>query len=281
MVKKLSEILTRTAEVEIIPSELYDIVQDAVQHKLIGTKLLALRIGPASIPGSSVDVILQTKDQITVHEIAEGQEIPITKEAYSTFNLKPIKYGFKVPITREMQEDAQFDVMEHNLRESAYQMAKKLDNLILKEIETGSDANSTAHAVTGGTAITIRNITDGMLFLEADGYTPTDLILGPEPASDIRNLDTFVEADKAGVTDPSKKLIGTIFAMNVWVTRNANNTEYAYIIDKGYALCLAEKRPITIEKFDDVHRDLSGVVLTARWKARYLREDACAHIELS
>jgi hypothetical protein len=79
------------------------------------------------------------------------------------------------------------------------------------------------------------------------------------------------------VTNPSKALIGVIYGMRVWQT-NMATANYAYIIDKDHALMLAEKRPITVEKYNDVTRDLSGVVLTARWVARYLRANACCVI---
>ncbi len=97
----------------------------------------------------------------------------------------------------------------------------------------------------------------------------------------MRQIAEFVHADKAGVTNISESLIGTIFGMKVWVSRNINNSAYAYGIDRDWALMLGEKRPITIEKYDDVTKDLSGLVFTARWKARYLQPGACSHIELS
>jgi HK97 family phage major capsid protein len=280
MMHKLREALMRSDESEIIPSVIYDTVIEAVKRKLIGTQLLALRIGPWGA-GDSTTIVTNDKNALTVQTVAEGAEIPESHEAYSSFTLVPVKYGVRPMITREMIEDGKFDVLERNLKEGAYQLARKLDSLILEQIESGSDANTSTHMVSGGTSLTIANICSAMLNLEADDYTPTDMIIGPEPASDIRQLDTFVEADKAGVTNPSQRLIGKIFGMNVWVSNQINNTEYVYIIDRDHALCLAEKRPITMRTYDDVARDVQAVAFSARWAARYLREDACSHIELS
>ena len=274
---RLQELMQRTVEPEMIESEIYNSVIEAVKENLIGTQLLALRIGPQGIPGSEVSIVMQDKDSMVVHELAEGQEVPIEVENVSDFTLKPKKYGLRPLITREMIEDNKWDIIQRNLREAGYQMAKKLDSLILSQIEAGADANSTAHKVDWATGLSVANVASAMKFLEEDGYTPTDFIISAGLAEQIRGIDTFVEADKAKVTDPSKSLIGTIFGMRVWRT-NQVTADYGYIIDSRHALVLAEKRPITIERYDDVARDLSGVVVTARWKARYLRKEACCYL---
>lgn len=280
MAKRLMELMTTTTEPEMIESEIYSTVIEAVKETLVGTQVLALRISPQAIPGSSIDITLQTKNSLTVQEIGEGQEIPIDVENVETFNLKPVKYGIRPLITKEMQEDNKWDVVQRNVVESGYQMAKKLDSLLMAQIEAGSAANSTTHSVTGSTAITIDNITTAIYNIEYDGNKADVFIVSAEVAKDVRNIDTFVEADKAGIANPGTGLIGTIFGMKVYQT-NMATAKYAYVIDSRNALVLAEKRPITVERYDDKTRDLTGVSITARWKARYLRADACSLITTS
>jgi len=255
--KRLSELMTRDTEPHLLPSTLYGTLIAAVRKNLIATNLLAYRFGPSSIKGSSIDVVTEDRDSAAVHTISEGQEVPIDLMETSTFNMKPVKYGYRPLITKEMQEDGQWDMIQKNIELAGYKMADKLDSLILAEIETAAalttddnGATRSANTVSGSTALTIKNITDAMALL------------------------------KSGVMNPTKRLIGTIFGMRVWVSNNVTSN-YAYVIDKNHALALAEKRPITIERYDDVTRDLSGVVITARWKARYLRPDANAYITTS
>jgi HK97 family phage major capsid protein len=282
--KTLKEALTRSAEPEIIPSTILNTVVESARKKLIGTQLLALRIGPESMGGDSITLITQTLDSVSVDVVAEGAEIPFDVESYSYFTMTPKKYGVRPLITKEMIEDAKFDVVNRNIEYCGYKMAEKLDFLILEQIALGSAAaTGTAHTVSGSTAITLANIVNAMYNLENDGYAPTDMIVTPEVAMDMRQIAEFVHADKSGVTNISQRLIGTIFGMKVWESRNfsSTNIEYAYVIDRDWALCLAEKRPITMERYDDVTRDVTGVVFTARWVARYYVADACAHITLS
>lgn len=275
---RLQELLTRDAEDEVIQSEILSTVVDAARDNLIATKFLGMRISPSSIPGDEITIPLQTRNSITVHKIGEGQEIPIDVEAYTTLTLKPEKYGVRPLITREMVEDLKFDVVSRNLQEAGYQMARKLESLILTEIETGNTAAS--HTVSGGTAITHANLVSAMNNLEVDGYEPDVLIIHPNVAADIRNIDTYTEKDKSGINDPSQRIIGKVLGMTIYIS-NLVTSNYAYVIDSRHALVLAEKRPITVEKYDDVTRDMTGIVITARWKASYLQANACSVITTS
>ena len=142
------------------------------------------------------------------------------------------------------------------------------------------------NTVTGGAALTVANIASAINYLEASDYTATDFAIGADVAMDLRNIDTFVEANKAGVSDPSKSLIGTIFGMKVWQTNNltstfgassANATD-AVVLDKDWALAFAEKRPLTIDRYNDVTRQLEGIVLSARWDARAIPDTSAKEI---
>ena len=153
---RLQELLTRNAESELIPSTLYGTLIDSVRAELVGTQVIALRFGPNDIRGASIDVCLNTANSIAVMQIAEGAEFPKQQAAAETFNLKPLKYGMDIGITKEMVEDSQFAVVEWNIREAGYQMARKLDTLIIAQIEAGDTAASST--VSGSTAVTLANI---------------------------------------------------------------------------------------------------------------------------
>lgn len=265
----LYELFTRSSAPEQILTDISRTVSEAVKVKLIGTQLVAMRFGPGDIPGTSLDVVHQSKNSLAVGEVGEGAEIPISTEDTYKYSVKPRKYAVRPLVTREMQEDSLFAVMERNLREAGYQMGKRLDRIILKAAVLG-----TGNTVTGGAAITVANITTGMNNLEINDYTASDFVIAPDVAMDLRNIDTFVEANKAGVSDPSQSLIGTIFGMKVWVSNNIATTETgtrsrvdALVIDRDWALALAEKRPLTVERYNDVTRQLDGIVLSARWDA--------------
>lgn len=260
----------------LIPRTLYNTLVAAMRKKLVFRALAAKVIGPAGIPGSSIDIPLQTADSMSVFRTTEGAEIPLDTEGYSSFNIKPLKYGVRIGITKEMMEDSLFDVMSLNVETAGYELADNEETLIVATLDAAATASSNTVANSNAT-LPVSDITAAMQQLEESNYTPTHMIVGAEVANDIRNIDTFTEADKAGINDPSKRLIGVIFGMKVIMSNNVS-AKLAYIIDAAHAFVIVDKRPVTIEKYFDAARDTSFAVATQRFGTRYLREEATSEI---
>ena len=263
----------------LIPRKIHDTLIEEVDKNLIPRSECAIYFGPGDIPGSSIDVDLVTPDQMKVRRIAEGAEIIIDQTAYSSVNIKPVKWGVALRITRELLEDAKWNLLQHNIKIAGKRFAENETRLIL------SDAlMSYANMVTGGAAITIANITRAMQYLEDADYTPTTLFVGIEVLNDLRNIDTFVEANKVGNRDMLERgFLGTIYGLNVikFSTNAAPTTtysKYAFVTDRMHAYVIAEKRPVTIENFEMPVYDMSAASITQRIKIRDLRSHAIAKI---
>ena len=102
------------------------------------------------------------------------------------------------------------------------------------------------------------------------------MVCGVEVVNDLRNIEEF-NSKVLGSHDTTKRLVGTIYAMNVIVSHNVTAT-YVYVLDRQHAFVLAEKRPVTIEKYFDAARDSSFASVTQRFAAQYLRPGAVARI---
>jgi len=273
----IKEFLTTDAGTEgskLIVKKIYDTLLEEAEKRKIPRELAALQIGPSGIPGSSVDVDYADKDSMVIRKVAEGALIPLTAETYSSFNMKPAKYGGRIAITSEMMEDSKWDMLLRNVKRAGIEMAENETSLIITDA-----LDSAANTQAGSGAITISDITTAMQYLEDSDYVGTDMLIGSEIANDLRNIDTFVEADKSGVMNPSKSLIGRIFDMAVWrVSGNLITSAYAYIIDRDYAFVIAEKRPMTFKNYDEVPSDMQGVTVTQRISVRYLFSSAICKI---
>jgi len=261
----------------LIPRTLYGTLITAVRKNLILRALAAKVIGPGSIPGSSIDITLQTRDTLEVHRVTEGAAIPLDAETYSGFNLKPYKYGIRIMISKEMEEDSLWDVMALNVETAAYEIADNEETLIIATLDTGSGQTASTRVANSNATLPISDITAAMQGIEEENYTPTHMVCGVEVVNDIRNIDTFTEADKAGINDPSQRLIGKIFGMKILVSNNVS-AKYAYVLDANHAFIIAEKRAVTIERYFDAARDSSFACVTQRFATRYLREGAIARI---
>jgi len=276
---RLREVLTTSSESELIPSTLYARLIDSVRANLVGTNVVALRFGPDDIKGSSIDVPLNTKDAVQVSEIAEGAEFPKQKPAATSVNLKPVKYGMDIGITKEMIEDSLFTMVEWSLDQAGYAMAKKLDSLLWAQVEAGDSA--AGNTVPASTRVTLADISEGVKNLRSNDYNPDYLIVSPAVEDDLHNIDTFHEVDKLGSREVFETgHIGRIMGMTVLVSSQVTEN-YAYILDSKHALMLAEKRPITIEQYKVENHDLVGIAVSARWKAYYLRDAANCVIQSS
>ena len=263
----------------LIPRKIHDTLIEEVDKNLIPRSEAAMYFGPSDIPGSSISVNLATPNTMDVRIVAEGAEIPIDQAAYTDFNLKPVKWGVAVRITRELLEDAKWNMLAHTIKVAGKRFAEKETELIL----SGALMNY-GNMVTGGAAITIANITRAMQYLEDSEYTPTTLFVGMEVLNDLRNIDTFVEANKVGNRDMLERgFLGTIYGLNVikFSTNAAPTTtysKYAFVTDRMHAYVLAEKRPVTIENFEMPIYDMSAASITWRFVARHLRANSIAKI---
>ena len=263
----------------LIAKKIYDTLIAETAKKLIPRSEAAIYLGPADIPGSSVDIDLETPNTLLIREMGEGSEAVMDNQEYTSFNMKPVKYGAVIRITRELIEDAKWNLLERNIMTAGKRAAENENSLII------SDAlDSASNTVSGGAAVTIPNITRAIQYLEDKDFTATTYFVGNEVVNDLRNIDTFVEYQKVGNTDMlTKGFLGNIYGMNViQVSSNAGMTSTtSYVIDKQYAYVIAEKRPFTIEKFKMETFDMEGAVVTQRIKVRYLRADAIAKITSS
>jgi len=263
----------------LIPRKIADRLVEETDKFLIPRSEAAMVFGPGEIPGSSIDINLETADSMDVRLVGEGAEFPLDQTEYTSFNLLPAKYGVAIRITRELLEDAQWNLLERNVALAGKRLAENENSIIISQ----SLANGT-NTVSGGAAITIANITRAMQHLEDADFNPTTLIVGLEVLNDLRNIDTFVEADKMGNRDMlARGFVGVIYGMNVIrVSTNAGaTTTTAYVTDREQAYVIAEKRTMTVEGFDLPTFDMQGVVVSQRIITRQLRADAIAIITTS
>ncbi len=283
--KSVSELLQTGIGIEgqlLIPRKIHDTLIEEVNKNLIPRSEAALYFGPGDIPGSSIDVDLVTPNKMDVRVVGEGAQIPIDRTEYTSTNLKPVKYGVSIRITKEMLEDAKWNLLQHNIKVAGKRVAENETNRIITDA-----LDSAQNTITGGAAITIANITRAMQYLDDDDYTPTTLFLGMEVLNDLRNIDTFVEANKVGNRDMLERgFLGTIFGLNVikFSTNAAPSTtysKYAYITDKMHAYMIAEKRTVTVENFDLPVYEMSAANITQRIVVNELRAKAICKITTS
>lgn len=258
----------------LIPKKILDKLIAEVDKRLIPRTEAAMVIGPSGIPGSSVDVDRENPNSLQIREIGEGADITLDNQEYDSVNIKPRKYGVGIRITSEMIEDGKWNLLDRNIRTAGKRFAENETKLVLQQLDTAATVNA------GGAAYTIADLTLQMQDLEDEDYNPTTMLIGNEVLHDLRNIDTFVEADKLGKREMLETgFVGTLYGLNVmrFSTKAAPSTtysKYAYIYDKDEAYYIVEKRPIAVEKFNLESNDMKGAVLTQRIAVQIIRTQA-------
>jgi len=279
--KRIQETLTTSDGTEgslLIPKKIHDTLWPAVEKALLPRELAALVVGPSQIPGSSYDINAITPNTMNVREIGEGAEIWLDSPEFTDTNIKPLKYGVRIDVTEEMLEDAKWNLLQRAIEMAGKEFAENETSLILTQFASASNT------ITGGATLTIANMTRAMQYLEDADHTPTDWILGTEAVNDVRNINTFVEAQRYGTDQMMKTgFVGTIYGLPIYrFSTNAAPTttwsKYAFVIDRKNAYVIVEKRPVTTRLYEHIQHDTRGVALTQRIAVNYLRADAICKI---
>lgn len=278
-VKELLNTATGSQGTLLIPRKIYSVLVPEVQKALIGTtELAAYNLGPGDIPGSSVDINLQTVDSANARLVAEGTEYHLDTPGYQTVNIKPLKYGLAVKITGEIKEDSQFTLLQNSIAYAGKKMAENENSLLITTLD------GAANTVSGGAQVTIANLTRAMQYLNDADFDGTDLLVGMEVLNDLQNIDTFAEANKFGTREMLERgMVGTVYGLNVRkVSTNAGmTTTSAYVLDRSQAYARVEKRPVTVENFTLPISDMEGAVVSQRIAFALLRSSAVAKITSS
>lgn len=277
-VQELLSTASGTQGTLLIERQIYDTLIEEVDKILLPRSLAALYFGPNQIPGSSIDLNLENPNTMDVRLIAEGAEVALDNPEYTNTNVKPLKYGVGIRITRELMEDSKFNLLDHAIRTAAKRLAENEQSLVITALD------GAANTVSGGAALTIANITRAAQHLDDADYTPSDIIIGNEALQDLRQIDTFAEADKFGNREMMEKgIVGRIYGLNIFrASTNAGmTTTSSYVIDRREAYVIAEKRPVTVENFDLPTHDMSAATVTQRIAVALRRSSAVAKITTS
>lgn len=275
--KHIQELLSTDIATEgslLIVKKIHDTLVEEVAKALIPRSEAALVIGPSGIPGSSIDIDLEDVNTLDVRQIAEGADITIDNQTYSSINIKPLKYGVGIRITTEMLEDGKWNLLQRNVRTAGKRFAENENKLVLQQLDTAASDNS------GGASFNIADLTQSMLDVEDNDFTPTTLLIGNEVLHDLRNIDTFVEADKLGSREMlASGFVGRIYGLNVvrFSTNAAPTTtysKYAYVYDNREAYYIVEKRPMSVENFALPSNDMSAAAITQRIAVKAIRTGA-------
>lgn len=257
---------------------------------------------PAVCFRKAMNVIPMKSNTMRVNYGANGSYLPIVAEgaAYTRNNENPTavtftaeKRGEIADISQELVDDAQFDVIEMEVRRTGYNAENTLNQVALSTILE----NSGVEHDTGGSNQGIKAVasTRGKIRGGAGaGYRPTDLIMNPEAETivlqDYLPTAAYQKVDSTFVTGE----IGPIMRMNAHVCDatidSAIGSTYTWgyaadgeigmlVIDRDRAGAIGMREDITMEDFKEPVRDLVGMKVRMRFDVQKIHANAAARCE--
>lgn len=262
----------------LIEKKIHEQLIQEVDKNLIPRELAKFVVGPSQVPGSSYDINLQTANTGAVRLVAEGAGFVLDNAEYTSVNVLPLKYGALLRITRELMEDAKWPILQDQLATFGRRMAENENSLVIAQLDTA------ANTVSAGATVLPTHWTQAMQYVEESDFEANTVVAGNEVITDIRNTDTFVNANMAGNDDiQSTGFKGVVYGMRVYrASSNAGMTKTsAYVFDRTQAYCIVEKRTYTVENFEVPTHDMSAAAISQRIAVKALRTSAICKITSS
>ncbi len=216
-------------------------------------------------------------------KVAEGAEIPIATQDYDKRTFTIEKYGVRPLITNELIEDGLFNIVNLELEKAG----KKIENSLNQEALSNILENSRQSFDTSGSNQGVKAVAGAMGTLSAANFNADTVIMHPEAQTKIL-LDYT-----PGTYDTTYHQTGTVpsilglkaFVCNVVDTSNSYTWDFdqdseigMLVIDSKNSGAVAMKRDITIEKYSDPIRDLTGISVTARFDCERLWPSATCRV---
>lgn len=225
--------------------------------------------------------------------IAEGAPYPVSeaKETPVTFTIK--KYGKRPLITRELVDDALFDIVALRIEEAAESVENSLNKLAMSNLLEGSGLeHDTAGSNQGikAVAAAIKTIKAGDATYGM-GCIPDKIIMHPE-FEGILGLDYLPtggyyqvgDVAKTGNLPPVMGLqpgsVGTNDSSSTYTWGYAADGEIgALVINSRKAGAIAMREDLHVEEYKDPIHDLVGINICSRFDAQPLIANALCRIE--
>lgn len=296
--------------VETIPRELgtvYDGKVEPVRELLLSTKIESTTLlqtemfntikegaQPAICFRNAVEILPMDDNQLTVPigeggayaaEVAEGAEVPIRNEDFTTVTYTAHKDAERPLITNEMIADCKYPLIERAVKRAGRALENKLNQRMLTEmLDSAGNEHDTAGTNQGITAIA-----DAIALVKDDGWIPDSIILSSRAEAALlkQYVPTGYTGSDAAQSGRLPSLLG-LRPFSTTVTDASSTYTWGYAADGNIGMLVYDssvcggigmRQDIQIEEYSDPIRGMKSMVATARWAVGTEQADAICRIE--
>jgi hypothetical protein len=223
-------------------------------------------------------------------DIQEATEIPIAGEKYDYIDVNMRKIGIRPEISREMVEDAQWDVVARQIAEGGRAMAQKENELGLAVLNTQATSSnnyqgygSSVNSATSGSFV-YNDVVNLIQTLRGQNAFPDTLFVNPTEEGSLLKDTTFINAFYFGGL--MKKALGPaeFFGQMLGfrtLTSTLQTSGTPLMLDTARAAGFVIRRDVTVEHLIDPNKDLSGAAFTSRINLGICRHMAVAELAVT
>jgi len=264
-------------------------------YPIIGRSLVRVNTDILGKPGRSV-IYLKDKYSTDVPrklsiydpvEIPEGGAVPQTHQEIEYVESIPKKYGKRPLVTKELIEDAAWNVIARNTAEVMRAAKEFEDKKILDTLFDGATTNT--FTSTAADTLSISEIRNAIKRLHQYGHRATDIIVSPDFWENMMQFNWAVAAATADTTSASwkERMFNTgnmppIFGIPVTMTALLEDSDAgksrAMVLERQKCGALTLKRDWTLESVSDPVTDQQGLVVTSRFDVAVIQESAIVAI---
>jgi HK97 family phage major capsid protein len=274
----LSEAVSRTG---LIPIEIYNTVVE-------GSKPFVCFRNALPITGMNTDSLQVPYGDAGVYAdiVAEGANFPAYYQNYTYLGLTAKKFGYTVPVSQEMVDDAKFGLIEIELKKGAAAVENKLNRYILGKMLDGAGLE---HDTAGSNQGILAAISAKTLVLK-EGFMPDKFVMAPDFWGKIMAdykpaYNEPAEATLRSGMPPS--LVGLDPMMCSTLSDSATYT-WAYasdgnigglVFDSLHGGIIGMRQDISVKMAEDPFKMLVSPLIYARFDGGVVQSDAICRIE--
>ena len=224
-------------------------------------------------------------------KVPEATDIPMAETENLKFaEFRVFKYGIRPVITREMVEDAEYDVIARQLKQAGEQLENGLNLAALEMLMAEADHDN--DIITEEDVATVADIGECIYKLKSKKFLPDTMVMSPlfeaMLLNDVHLLSAPYPNEKAfRAGDIGKPILGlnlfstNVDAKNALFTFGGKNSQdpLALIYDYDQAGMILMREELRVERYSDPIKDLVGMSATMRFGVGKIRDTAISRLE--
>ena len=264
---------------ELLVTEITKVIQDGAMERRCMRDVIPVLPVP---DGFTSKITYGITPNLYAGYVAEGSEVPIVVDDYSTRTITLKKVAERPLITGEMVEDNRVGVIERELKACGARLENKLNQEVIGTLLDGAHGTTPEDIDPDGTHTDIADISMAYGDLCDTGWKPNKLVLHPKVVGYVESdMGYQVNFNNGNLWDMDTHILNATVdetKTNHWLDTDAATNYTGLVLDSTNYATICMNQDISVDKFDDPINDLVGIIVSMRFGVGCLNDTAAVRI---